>query len=239
MIKTWNVLLLCACLAVQQAIAFPQRQVSTVADTEPTAVAQSVDADTSSSSSSEEKLSLPRNQLLFGTLGLLTNQSRYILRESRNFLKNLLNEMNALPEKSKAIEQNITRVSSVLTDVDSIDLDADPPLAEKMFSGVDEVGKVFDEFYGMPENNDPKSDVAILQKLFEKIGFDDMDKRINVTLQVTLNRFMELFENFETSLGEKEKENDAPLINWYQRFKKEDDIEKKFEVLEEFSTFFK
>ncbi|XP_036321722.1 uncharacterized protein LOC118735848 [Rhagoletis pomonella] len=236
MIKNWNVLLLCACLAVQQAIAFPQRQVSTVADTEPTAAAQSVDADTSSSS--EEELSLPRTQLLFGTLGLLTNQSRYILRESSSFFKNLINEMNALPEKSKAIEQNITRVSNVLTDIDSIDLDADPPLTEQMFSVVDEVGKVFDEFYGMPENDDPKSDATILENIFEKIGSEDMEKRLNVSLEATVDNFMELFENFQTSLSEKEKQNEAPLINWYKRFKQEDDIEKKFGVLGEFWTFF-
>ncbi|XP_054744678.1 uncharacterized protein LOC129249078 [Anastrepha obliqua] len=225
MIKSWSVLLLCICIALQLVASFPQPD-------------DDNNANAVQSSSAENVLGLPRNQLLLGTLGILTNQSRFILRSSTTFMKDLIREMNALPEKSKAIERNITRVSSVLAAVERIDLDAKPPLINQMFAAVDEVGKIYDEFYGMPENNDTKSDAAVLEKIFEKVGSESLEKRFNDSLDATLDDFMKLFDNFATSLSEKEKQSESQLLNWYERFKKEEDVEKKFDHLEEFWRYF-
>ncbi|XP_053958097.1 uncharacterized protein LOC128863151 [Anastrepha ludens] len=225
MIKSWSVLLLCICIALQLVASFPQPD-------------DDNNANAVQSSSAENVLSLPRNQLLLGTLGILTNQSRFILRSSTTFMKDLIREMNALPEKSKAIERNITRVSNVLAAVERIDLDAKPPLINQMFAAVDEVGKIYDEFYGMPENNDTKSDAAVLEKIFEKVGSESLEKRFNDSLDATLDDFMKLFDNFATSLSEKERQSESQLLNWYERFKKEEDVEKKFDYLEEFWRYF-
>ncbi|XP_067621420.1 uncharacterized protein [Eurosta solidaginis] len=235
MLKSWSILLLSLFMVLQLATTFPQREQANPTD----GVQQQQQAANSAENSFENELSAPRKQLLFGTLTLLTKQSKSILVESRTFLKHLINEMKALPNKSAAIERNITRLDEVLHKIDAIDLDANPPLVDEMFSAVDELGKVYDEFYGMPESTDPQSDVVNLENLFEKVGSESLEQRLNNSLQATLNEFPKLFETFKQTLIDAEQQNETQLLEWYRRFKTENDNEKKFNLLEEFWTFFK
>uniref|UniRef100_W8B044 Uncharacterized protein n=1 Tax=Ceratitis capitata TaxID=7213 RepID=W8B044_CERCA len=221
MYKYWNILFLTACLTLQLVASLPPKTPKTLSDK----LESHEDA-------GEEKvkgqINLLRAQLSCNALNLLTNQSRSILRLSKPFLKSLVNELNSLPVKSAEMEKYQQRLAEALKGIEKINLDAEPPQLVDIFSSVDEVTTIIKDYANMPQNEEHLK----LEKLLEKIGSKILVNKLNETLEYTLKEFKKIFEHYEVSLSdEKGKGIDDQLTNWLERFKEEDDTEKKIEQL--------
>ncbi|XP_014096753.3 uncharacterized protein [Bactrocera oleae] len=236
MSTSWLVLPLSCCMALGLAAAFPQQ--GTYKTNDPlTALSQesTTEDNNVSSNNTITKLSLAKHDLLLDTLEILANQSTDILRISNDLIRNLIEELKAQPNRTTEIVKYIDRIDKALKSIEKIDFNAEEAPLEEIFASVDEIGDIFSDIDFMDDGDDSE----LLQAAFDRIGAESMDRKFNETMEHTLSELTKLFDDFAHSMSEVERQAEYQLVDWFERFQKEEDFEEKLgNLIDEFLTFF-
>lgn len=178
---------------------------------------------------------MAKHDLLLDTLEILANQSTDILRISNDLIRNLIEELKAQPNRTTEIVKYIDRIDKALKSIEKIDFNAEEAPLEEIFASVDEIGDIFSDIDFMDDGDDSE----LLQAAFDRIGAESMDRKFNETMEHTLSELTKLFDDFAHSLSEVERQAEYQLVDWFERFQKEEDFEEKLgNLIDEFLTFF-
>ncbi|XP_011212344.2 uncharacterized protein LOC105232383 [Bactrocera dorsalis] len=237
MSTSWLVLLLSCCMALRFAAAFPQQAISKTNESQTPLSQESSSAATDNNASSKNtniKLSLAKNNLLLDTLEILANQSTDILHTSNTLIRNLIAELKAQPNRTTEIDRYIDRFDQALKHIEKIDFAAEQAQLEDIFASVDEIGAIF---YDIEDIDD--GDSEILQGAFDRVGAESIDKQFRENMESTLITLANVFDDFVNSLSAVDRQAEHQLIDWFERFQKEDDYEEKLgNLIDEFLQFF-
>uniref|UniRef100_A0A0K8V2H4 Uncharacterized protein n=1 Tax=Bactrocera latifrons TaxID=174628 RepID=A0A0K8V2H4_BACLA len=238
MSTSWIVLLLSCCMASWFAAAFPQQAISKTNEPQTALSQESSSAATDNNASSKNtntKLSLAKNDLLLDTLEILANQSTDILHTSNNLMRNLIAELKVQPNRTTEIDSYIDRFDQALKHIEGIDFAAEQPQLEDIFASVDEIGEIFYDIEDMDDGNDSE----VLQRAFDRVGAESIDRQFRENMEHTLMALAKVFDGFVNSLSEVDRQAEYQLIDWFERFQKEDDFEEKLgNLIDEFLKFF-
>ncbi|XP_039950888.1 uncharacterized protein LOC120768314 [Bactrocera tryoni] len=235
---SWLVLLLSCCMALRLATAFPQQAISKTTAPQTALSQDSTSPATDNNASSKNtntKLSLAKNDLLLDTLEIIANQSTDIVHTSNTLIRNLIAELKVQPNRTPEIDRYIDRFDQALKHIERIDFAAEQAQLEDIFASVDEISEIFYDIEYMDDGDDSE----ILQGAFDRVGAESMDRKFQETMEHTLMALAKVFDNFVNSLSEVDRQAEYKLIDWFERFQKEDDFEEKLgNLIDEFLNFF-
>ncbi|XP_011182127.2 uncharacterized protein LOC105212064 [Zeugodacus cucurbitae] len=217
MAKSLGLVFLCVYLSLQLVAAFPyQNSLNSVGEDD---LKLSGIQHSKAIKSVEDDFRKSLQPVLASTLDILEEHSNTLILESANFLDDLLVELNTLPEDNEYVQELITELTSLLDRMEKLNLhdESTPALHEKAAVLLD-IAKVYSNFDRISKLTDDSGEEAVLKEVFQKLGPNSLNERINKSVQRAVDKFTAIYAPFWNSLSDVQKEEHANLADWYERF---------------------
>ncbi|XP_054747575.1 uncharacterized protein LOC129253297 [Anastrepha obliqua] len=171
----------------------------------------------------------PKLKLFFFTLARMTVVAQWTLDKGSEVLKNAVKELNEIPDKDELLQANIIRMSRIANEISQKE-DGRQGIKKRAQYTAD-FFKLLDDFEKIPD--DSKLKITIKTAL-ENNGFTKFVSEVKEKYLAFAKNFEHVFGEFLKEMTPAEKSKNSKLVQWFEEFKAETNMMKKFDKFNDF-----